>query len=65
MAIATRPESEHLSGRDLAAERVRRGLKASEVAERLGVSRGRITTVEQRIEVPAQFAERYLRAIGA
>jgi DNA-binding transcriptional regulator YiaG len=55
---------ERPSGRDLAAERVRRGLKVSDVAERLGVSKGRVTTIEQRIEVPEAFAERYFKAIG-
>jgi transcriptional regulator with XRE-family HTH domain len=59
MAIAVQIET----GRDLAAERVRRNLRAADVAARMGVSRQRITNIEQLHRVRPQLAERYLKAL--
>ncbi|HAL28098.1 MAG TPA: hypothetical protein DCP25_15365 [Chloroflexi bacterium] len=53
------------NGRDLAAERVRSSLRAADVAERMGVSRQRITNIEQLHRVPPALRERYLRALAA
>ncbi len=53
------------TGRDLAAERVRRSLRARDVAERMGVSRQRVTNVEQLHRVPSRLAARYLEALEA
>lgn len=53
------------SGRDLAAERVRSSLRAADVAERMAVSRQRISNIEQLHRVPTALGERYLRALAA
>jgi DNA-binding transcriptional regulator YiaG len=50
----------HLTGRDLAAERVRLSLRALDVAVRMGVSRQRVTNIEQLHRVPEELADRYL-----
>jgi hypothetical protein len=60
-ATAERP----LTGRALAAARIRRGRRAVDAARLVSVSGGRITTIEQRVEVPTAFVERSLKAIGA
>lgn len=62
MAIAVQ---RNLSGRDLAVERVRRSLRALDVAERMGVSRQRVTNIEQLHRVPEGLAARYLGALKA
>jgi len=53
------------NGRDLAAERARASLRAADVAERMGVSRQRITNIEQLHRVPIALGERYLSALAA
>lgn len=52
-----------LSGRDLAAERVRRGLRALDVAAAMNVSRQRITNIEASQSVRPELARRYTRAL--
>lgn len=59
LAQAQRP----INGRDLAAERVRRSLRAADVAALLGVSRQRVTNIEQMHRVPEALADRYLRSL--
>lgn len=53
------------AGADLRAERARRGLRGIDIAWRLGVSRSRISHVEQLARVPAGFAARYLAVLDA
>ncbi len=55
------------SGRDLAAERVRRGLRMVDVAERIQpkVGKSRISAIERLWRVRPELAERYLRALSA
>lgn len=54
-----------MNGRDLAAERVRHGLRAIDVAARLGVSRSRVAALEREWRVSTKMARRYLDALGA
>lgn len=54
-----------LNGRDLAAERVRHGLRAVDVAAPLGVSRSRVAGLEREWRVSTQMARRYLDALDA
>ena len=51
------------SGFDLKAERVRHGLRAFDVAVRLGVSRVRVTNIEALHRVRPGLADRYLAAL--
>lgn len=51
------------SGRDLAAERVRRGLLQRDVAAALGVSARRVSQIESRPRVGAGLAARYLAGL--
>ena len=60
--IAGLPEP--LRGPDLKAERVRRGLRAADVAARLGVGTRRVSTVENQWRPPASFVRRYLAALA-
>lgn len=62
MAIATMRQKQ-LTGRDLAAERVRLSLRALDVGERMGVSRQRVTNIEQLHHVPDRLVARYLEAL--
>ncbi|MGO9179317.1 MAG: helix-turn-helix domain-containing protein [Candidatus Limnocylindrales bacterium] len=50
-------------GRDLAAERVRRGLLQRDIAARLGVSRRRIGAIETAWRPSAAAVQRYLGAL--
>ena len=52
-------------GPDLRAERVRRGLTQADIAERLGVSRTRVTAIEAAWRPPTTIIRRYLAALGA
>lgn len=61
IAVATPPRV--LTGRDLAAERVRRSVRAVELAARLKVSRQRISNIEQLHRVRPELVERYLSAL--
>ncbi len=54
-----------MSGPDLAGERVRYRLRAADVAQRMGVSRQRVTNIEQLHRVSAVIADRYMRAVKA
>lgn len=65
VAMAKQPAQRIETGRDLAAERVRKSLRAVDVAERMGVSRQRVTNIEQLHRVPAATAERYLQSLAA
>ena len=51
------------SGRDLAAERVRRSVRAIRLAERMGVSRQRVTAIEQLHRVRPELVARYFEAL--
>lgn len=55
--------AQEVKGPDLRAERVRRGLRGADVAERMQLSHQRIYQIEQLWRVPREIAERYLRAI--
>lgn len=57
------PPGRPLNGRDLAAERVRHGLRAIDVAARLGVSRSRVAALEREWRVSSEMARRYLDAL--
>lgn len=61
ISVSNRP----FTGRDLMAERVRLSLRAADVAHRMGVSRQRVTNIEQLHRVHPALAERYLRALEA
>jgi transcriptional regulator with XRE-family HTH domain len=50
-------------GRDLAAERVRRGLLQRDIATRLGVTPRRIASIEATWHPSAAAAQRYLQAL--
>jgi DNA-binding transcriptional regulator YiaG len=52
------------TGRDLAAERVRKGLRIVDVARTMAVSKSRVNNLEHRYRVSAGSAERYLRAVS-
>ena len=51
------------TGRDLAAERVRRGLFQRDVAEVLGVTARRVSQIEARPTIALATATRYLAAL--
>lgn len=51
------------TGRDLAAERVRAGLRQRDLAQHLGVSRERIAQVEHLLRPTRDWVGRYLRAV--
>jgi len=53
-----------LTGRDLKAERVREGLTQAQLAERLGVSRSRVSQIEGRLRPPDRQVARYWAALG-
>lgn len=59
------PRQHRLTGRDLAAERVRAGLRQADVAAAAGFSRGRASQLEALRLVTDAAAERYLDAIRA
>lgn len=46
------------------AERVRRSLRAADVAARMGVSRQRVSNIEQLHRVTPALARRYMDALG-
>jgi len=52
------------TGRDLAAERTRQGLRQSDVATALGVSDSRIAAVEATWRPGPEIVLRYLAALG-
>lgn len=52
-----------LTGPDLAAERIRRGIFARDVAARMGLSAPSLSTLEHRFRVSDDSAERYLAAL--
>ena len=52
-----------LTGRDLAAERVRAGLRQADIAAVLGISHTRIAQVEWKLRPSPEFVTRYLAAI--
>lgn len=54
-----------LSGRDLRAERVRRGLRAEDVAQLMGVSRSRVSLIEALLAVPSRSVDRYVSALAS
>lgn len=54
----------HGTGRDLAAERVRKGLRIVDVAQAMRVSKSRVNNLEHRYRVSLMSAERYLRAVA-
>ena len=56
--------TQEVRGPDLRAERVRRGLRGADVAERMQLSHQRIYQIEQLWRVPRETAERYLKALG-
>jgi transcriptional regulator with XRE-family HTH domain len=53
-----------ITGRNLASERTRLGLRQSDVAGRMNVSRSRVSHAELLERVPDSLARRYLDAIG-
>lgn len=54
-----------MRGWDLRAERVRRGLRQQDVANRLGVSVRRVSNVEAMLRTPPSFTARYLSVLEA
>lgn len=54
-----------LTGRDLRAERVRRGLTQAQLADLVGVSRQRITAAEAQYRVARLFGQRVLDALAS
>ncbi len=60
--ITNRPQ---FRGPDLKAERVRRGLTQNDIAERLGVTRTRVTAIEGAWRPAATIVHRYLAVLGA
>jgi transcriptional regulator with XRE-family HTH domain len=61
--LALVPVERTVSGRDLRAERVRRGLTTHELAARIGVSHQRVTAIEHTTRVTPRSAWRYLSAL--
>lgn len=57
------PYGSFWQGRDLAAERVRRGMFQREVAARPGVSARRIAALEAAWSPPVEAVQRYLQAL--
>lgn len=58
-AEATGPKT----GRDLAAERVRRSVRAVRLAEQMRVSRQRVTAIEHLHRVRPELVDRYFAAL--
>lgn len=62
MAVSTK--ATHIAGPDLAAARVRQGVRAVQVARHIGMSRQRVSQIEHLWRVPRDVADRYLRAVS-
>jgi transcriptional regulator with XRE-family HTH domain len=57
--------SQALTGRELRAERARRGLTQAELAVLVGVRRQRITAAEAQYRVARQFGDRLLEILAS
>jgi transcriptional regulator with XRE-family HTH domain len=59
------PSRSGLTGRDLAADRVRLGLRQIDVAAEMGISQSRLSRIELDWKVTETMADRYYAALQA